>query len=439
MAPAPKTETADKLPAKPPAAKTPEKPAKVPAEKTPDEPMAPAPKKKMADKLPAKPPAAKTPGKPAKVPAEKAAAKSPAEKEEAAPTPKPAPKPAGKPAPKKPDRRKQAATDLADVDQDFRFQGEYFGAVPPRVSDAPNMGLQVIARGDGKFDAELFRGGLPGAGWDRRTTVELTGHREEQEVHLTSDIISARVTGGHAVLLENHGVELVRLPKMHRISSTQDQAPPPGAIVLFDGASADQFEGASLSEQGLLQVGGLTKMEVRDFRLHLEFRTPYMPYAQGQGRGNSGVYIQQRYEVQILDSFGLKGVHNECGGLYKQKPPAVNMCLPPLSWQTYDITFTAARWDAEGNKVANARITVMHNGETIHDSYELAGKTGAGKPEEPTPRPILLQDHGNPVHFRNIWLLPLQPSAWVPCLPVAIDACGGPALIPAGDCWNVCP
>jgi hypothetical protein len=397
--------------------------------------------KQAEEKLPVKPAKEKSAEKAGKTPAKQAPPKPPAEKEKPAPKPahKPAPKPVPKPAPKKPDRRKQAATDLADVDQDFPFQGEYFGAVPPRVSDAPNMGLQVIARGDGKFDAVLLRGGLPGAGWDRRTMVKLSGQRKEQKLHLTSDIISARVAGGQAVLLENNGVELASLPKMRRISSTQDVAPPPGAIVLFDGTSAEQFEGASMNEQGLLQVGGLTKVDVRDFRLHLEFRTPYMPYAQGQGRGNSGVYIQQRYEVQILDSFGSGGVHNECGGLYKQKPPAVNMCLPPLTWQTYDIAFTAARWDADGNKISNARITVLHNGEAIHDNYELVSKTGAGKPEEPTPRPILLQDHGNPVHFRNIWLLPIQPAACVPCLPVTIDACPGSALIPATDCWIPCP
>ena len=129
-----------------------------------------------------------------------------------------------------------------------------------------------------------------------------------------------------------------------------------------------------------------------------------MPYARGQARANSGVYIQRRYEVQILDSFGLKGVHNECGGLYRQQEPDVNMCFPPLSWQTYDIEFTAAQWNAAGEKTANARLTVLHNGEPIHRNRELRNKTGAGKPEGPEPLPIYLQDHGNPVQFRNVWL-----------------------------------
>jgi hypothetical protein len=147
-------------------------------------------------------------------------------------------------------------------------------------------------------------------------------------------------------------------------------------------------------------------MPVHDFQMHLEFRTPYMPQARGQGRGNSGVYIQQRYEVQILDSFGLDGVDNECSGLYKQTAPAVNMCLPPLAWQTYDIWFTAARFSANGkSKVANARITVLHNGVPVHSNREVTNKTGGGKVEGPEDFPINLQDHGNPVTFRNIWLV----------------------------------
>ena len=126
----------------------------------------------------------------------------------------------------------------------------------------------------------------------------------------------------------------------------------------------------------------------------------------GQARGNSGVYIQQRYEVQILDSFGLEGVENECGGLYTQTRPDLNMCLPPLAWQTYDIWFTPPQFDDDGKKTANARITALHNGYLIHHHREITAKTGGGKAEGPQPLPINLQDHGNPVMFRNIWIVP---------------------------------
>jgi hypothetical protein len=121
------------------------------------------------------------------------------------------------------------------------------------------------------------------------------------------------------------------------------------------------------------------------------------------------VYIQQRYEVQILDSFGLEGIENECGGLYRQTRPDLNMCLPPLAWQTYDIWFTPPQFAEDGKtKTANAHITVLHNGVAIHRHREVTAKTGGGKAEGPDPLPINLQDHGNPVMFRNIWLVPGQ-------------------------------
>ena len=121
------------------------------------------------------------------------------------------------------------------------------------------------------------------------------------------------------------------------------------------------------------------------------------------------MYIQQRYEVQILDSFGLTGEPNQCGGSYRQQSPDINMCYPPLAWQTYDIYFRAARWDGQGNKIRNALITVVHNGQPIHGDYSIPTKTGAGKAEGPQAMPILLQDHGNPVHFRNVWIEVYEP------------------------------
>ncbi len=130
-----------------------------------------------------------------------------------------------------------------------------------------------------------------------------------------------------------------------------------------------------------------------------------MPTARGQGRGNSGVYIQGRYEVQVLDSFGLDGKNNECGGIYSIAEPIVNMCLPPLSWQTYDMEFTAARFDDDGKKIQNARATIKHNGVVIHDDLELTHGTPGYHAEGPEPDSLFLQNHGNPVAFRNIWIV----------------------------------
>lgn len=188
-------------------------------------------------------------------------------------------------------------------------------------------------------------------------------------------------------------------------SPTLGSKAPTRAIQLFDGTTTEHFASAQLTPEGHLAAGATTLRTFQDFRLHVEFRVPHRPDATGQDRGNSGVYLQKRYEVQILDSYGMAAEIDGCGAIYRQRMPSVNACLPPLAWQTYDIEFTAARFDEEGRKTSNARITVVHNGVVIHNDVELLSKTGAGQPEGAHALPILFQDHGNPVVFRNIWIL----------------------------------
>ncbi len=289
-----------------------------------------------------------------------------------------------------------------EVDQDFAFQGEYRGRVVGTFGPS-TWGLQVVALGDGQFRAVQFDGGLPGAGAVLGRYTEFTGSREGNEVWLKAGSDQIRLAESRAEVLGASGTHRGTLEKIVRTSPTLGLAPPPNAITLFSGGQT-QFADAKLSPDGYLLSGVTTPMAVQDFHLHLEFRTPYMPHARGQQRGNSGVYIQRRYEVQILDSFGLEGLANECGGLYKQRAPQLNMALPPLTWQTYDIYFTAARWDSAGRKIAPAYITVFHNGIGIHYRQPIVDKTGAGQPEGPEPLPIHLQDHGDPVTFRNVWI-----------------------------------
>lgn len=174
--------------------------------------------------------------------------------------------------------------------------------------------------------------------------------------------------------------------------------------MLFDGSSAEHFERGKLAMGDLLAADCETKHKFGSHKLHIEFRTPFKPKARGQARGNSGVYIQGRYECQVLDSFGLEGENNECGGIYSISRPAVNACFPPLTWQTYDIDFTAARYDGD-RKVHNARVTIRHNGIVIHKDLELPHGTPGKNPEGPGPDVIYLQGHGNPVVYRNIWVV----------------------------------
>jgi hypothetical protein len=149
-----------------------------------------------------------------------------------------------------------------------------------------------------------------------------------------------------------------------------------------------------------------TKAEFGDFRLHVEFNVPYMPAAKGQARGNSGVYLDGTYELQVLDSYGLKPRSNDCGAIYQQVVPAFNACKPPLQWQSYDITFRKAR--KEGDKVAKkARVTAVQNGITIIDDAEVSPTPGGVGTAEGDDGPIMLQDHKNPIQYRNIWIKPL--------------------------------
>jgi hypothetical protein len=299
---------------------------------------------------------------------------------------------------------------------DFAVQGEYTGEVPGEQG-MHKLGVQIIALGNGKFRAVGCPGGLPGDGWDKEERLQVDG---ETVGGITSFVVadkgSGKITNGNGVLelFDSGGQRIGELKRVDRQSPTLGTPPPKeGAVVLFDGTTADHFEGGRLTEDGLLMQGVTSKHKFQSCTLHLEFRTPFQPLATGQGRGNSGCYLQGRYEVQVLDSFGLEGLHNECGGIYEVRNPDVNMCFPPLSWQTYDIDYTAARFDADGKKVANARITVQHNGVVIHNNVEIVregldlmgGTRGAPIPEGPEPGPLYLQDHTNPVYYRNIWLV----------------------------------
>lgn len=200
--------------------------------------------------------------------------------------------------------------------------------------------------------------------------------------------------------------------------------PPADALVLFGGSDLSEWRHADGSdarwriEDGVVTVvGGTGDIETRqsfgDVQLHIEWRSPAVIEGEGQGRGNSGIFLQKRYEVQVLDSYENRTYGNgQAASIYKQRMPLVNASRPPGEWQTYDIVFRAPRFDDEGALATPGYLTVLHNGVLVQDHAELAGLTiyiGAPYYEaHPSRQPLLLQDHGNPVSFRNIWVRELQ-------------------------------
>ncbi len=193
--------------------------------------------------------------------------------------------------------------------------------------------------------------------------------------------------------------------------------PPEGAVVLLDGKNLEAWtkrDGKPADwpvADGIVTVGHgdmQTRQRFGDFKLHLEFNVPYLPKAHGQARGNSGVYLGGIYELQVLDSYGLKLKNNDCGAIYTQVVPSVNACKPPLQWQTYDVTFHKAVLDGQGKVVKKARATVIQNGIKTIDDAEIGPTPGGAGNHPGEDGPILLQDHGNPVQYRNVWIQPIS-------------------------------
>lgn len=209
-------------------------------------------------------------------------------------------------------------------------------------------------------------------------------------------------------------------PEPRVVTPGQNGAPPSDAIVLFDGKGLQEWVSANdnsaakwnVADGAMTVVKGAgdiaTKRSFGDFQLHIEFRTPAVVVGESQGRGNSGIFLQSRYEVQVLDNYNNRTYSNgQAGSIYKQSIPLVNACRPPGEWQTYDIIYTAPRFNADGIRIAAGRVTVIQNGVLVQNNTEIRGTTEyIGQPKNIAhgKGPLVLQDHGNPVSYRNIWV-----------------------------------
>lgn len=221
-------------------------------------------------------------------------------------------------------------------------------------------------------------------------------------------------------------------------------SPPSDAVVLFDGKNLDQWQMSDGKEPAWrVQDGAMfpvpdvgpiqTRESFGDVQLHLEWQAPTPPNGSGQGRGNSGVYLMTKYEVQVLDSFENETyADGQAAAIYGQTPPLVNACRQPGEWQSYDIVFRAPRFTPSGGLLRPATLTVFHNGILVQDHFPLTGRTSwlhtLPYTRHASELPISLQDHGNPVRYRNIWVRRLDNSPAPPQPHTTQEFAGGPGL-----------
>lgn len=322
-------------------------------------------------------------------------------------------------------------TDVAKAD--IELMGDYIGSWLGESENSfpnnnPRLFAQVVNAGVGVYDIHLMQD------LNRRAQPEFSTRANVKRNKLSID------EGGWNFVVSKDKIEGTRmfgeeevkflLERDPRISPTMGKKPPQGAIVLFDGSDFDEWEHTdgravtwNILSDGSMEIeptaenkgadpkigGGIrTVRKFKDVKFHMEFRYPVEPDRSGQGRGNSGLFFQGEYEAQVLNSYGLEGFWNQLGALYKHSAPLVNAARAPLIWQTYDVTYTAARFE-EGVVVKNPRITVYLNGTLVQDDVELKHHTAhwQNSREDPVPDqpgPIMLQDHSNRIQFRNIWI-----------------------------------
>lgn len=319
-------------------------------------------------------------------------------------------------------QKKIPAVDPTKVDEDFAVQGEYVGAIIENGKQE-KYGVRVgITANVGEFKAIAFRGGLPGDGWDKKLSddknkrlAEWTGQTKDGLATFPKFLRGSASLRDGMLTITSAGDKIGQLKRVIRESPTLGMKPPSGAIMLFDGSNLDHFVAprAKMTEDKLLMVGARTKQNFSDFLLHLEFRVPYL-----RSPGHSAVFLQNSYHLAVAGrSFGT-GVLSDlgCGGIRWVRAPDENMCLPPLTWQTFDVDYTAARFGPDGKVVQKPILTVRHNGVRIHDRVELPEvppvyRGGGTDPLSLNGGPLQFQSHADDKHYayRNIWIVEGKP------------------------------
>ena len=324
-----------------------------------------------------------------------------------------------------------ASVSQANIEPIPPFMGDWEGGwvdAPQKDGNArnnPGLVARVIGLGNNRYEIQILEEFDKRADFKVKTeAVWKNGKMTFDQNGFSGKITNDSFTGKKAGVAFDTPFSLKRV---HRTSPTMGKKAPENAVVLFDGSDLDAWERQGggdptwLTKDGYFEVlprkdnnnvGGSinTRQSFGDVKVHLEFRLPYEPEHRGQKRANSGFFLPGGYEVQILDSYGLDGMWNECGALYKQSPPRVNMCWSPGVWQTFDVEFKRLRRDSEGNKVDHAEFTVWHNGVKIHNSFQIKGATsntqkGRELGESGKNGGLSLQDHSNKIQFRNIWVV----------------------------------
>jgi hypothetical protein len=323
-----------------------------------------------------------------------------------------------------------ASTQRVAWGEEDTVMGQYEGTFTPAKGSPIKAEAKVVAEGKRYYRAVFsatpqsgkqavqfqLRGRLPGKFLSLfKNSKKLLLAGKVNEVNWAGTLFQGKL----AVAAKGEAGGKFELTRIEPKSPTEGLKPPAGAIVLFP---YEPGKPISLAEwrnnswkilpDGSVEVGRGDNHSVRSFgdvQVHVEFWLPYEPLGRGQGRGNSGVYFQNFYEIQVLDSFGLPPKNNECAGVYSIAAPKVNACFPPLRWQTYDMTFHAARFSPEGKVVKPATVTIIHNGVKVHEDQPIPRCTERSKPGgEPKVGPFRLQNHGHPVRFRNMWVVELK-------------------------------